>query len=196
MKDILHTALTYLVIALLGAFVGYGIASTRKDADVILKDTHTEETHHVKSYGGLELAAATIRLDVPQIKGMKRFFLLPIENTDTVTIEKVRYISLPRESFYTNKGDVEIWHSGVDSTIDSLSYLAKVETTINRYAKASMNVMRLGIEASYAGMLGTPVYLEYERKALPWLSAYARGEYDVLSRKPGGRIGARMSFEW
>ena len=87
-------------------------------------------------YSTLQLSSNTYQLDIPQ--KTRPSILVPIEKTDTIFKENKVYVAMEREYRYTETKDVQIWHSGVDSTIDSLNVLvqnvviSKTETTTEK----------------------------------------------------------------
>ena len=75
------------------------------------------------AYSKLQLTTNSSKLDIPQLPRIP--VLIPVEKTDTIVKENKVYVAMEREYFYTETKDAQIWHSGVDSTIDSLNVLVK-----------------------------------------------------------------------
>jgi hypothetical protein len=86
--------------------------------------TDTVVRYEKVKYTPLELKGKTIQLDVPKISALSMVYL-PYDSTMVVYRDCVRYISLPRQYYYTSTENAEVWHSGIDSTIDSLNVVAK-----------------------------------------------------------------------
>ena len=150
-------------------------------------------------YTPLELKGKTIQLDVPKISALSMVYL-PYDSTMVVYRDSVRYISLPRQYYYTSTEDAEIWHSGIDSTIDSLNVVAK-NTTISKTETVTQlvrhtNHLRLGIEANYYSTPFIPIYLEYERMLHKNVGISARFFYDLPTRLYGVGVGVNAQIGW
>ena len=150
-------------------------------------------------YTPLELKDKTIQLDVPKISALSMVYL-PYDSTMVVYRDSVRYISLPRQYYYTSTEDAEIWHSGIDSTIDSLNVVAKnvilsKTETATKLVRHS-NHLRLGVEASYCSTLSLPIYLEYEKMLHKNVGLRAGFFYDLPTRLYGLRVGANVQIGW
>lgn len=96
----------------------------------------TTYVYNTAAYSKLDLVKNTYELDIP--KSTRVPVLIPIENTDTVVKENNVYVAMEREYRYTETEDVQIWHSGIDSTIDSLNVfkksmtISKMETLVQK----------------------------------------------------------------
>lgn len=164
------------------------------EVEVIKRDTLVRVD--TVSYSRLELEANRIRLEIPDIR-MRRYVFIETERLDTVYRDNIQYVKMPREYYYTRVKDAEIWHSGIDSTIDSLNVVVKTaEITKSPQAATKRNSLGIGIETSYLHSLSTPIYIEYERKLKPWMTAYGQITYDLPSRTYGFGIGLKMQIEW
>lgn len=143
----------------------------------------------------LELTKNTYKLDIPKI-GRKKLVYIPSDSTTIIYRDSIRYVTLPREYYYTSVKDVEIWYSGVDPQIDSVNVfgISKVIThTINNVSK---NKIGIGIEASYIGSASIPIYLEYSYLLQRNVEFSAMLLYDLPSQKMGFGLGAKVSFGW
>ncbi len=187
----------YLVIFLIGAFAG--IWAHRQ-----YHRTHTEEEvqrdtvvrHDTIKYSKLELIGKNYTLDVPKIK-RREYVFIPADSTTIIYRDSVRYVTLPRQYFYTKVKDAEIWHSGIDSTIDSLNIVVKTaEITKNTISAQPKNSIGIGIEPSYMNTLSIPIYLEYERMLHKNVGIYGQIAYDLPSKTFGVGIGAKVSVGW
>lgn len=119
-----------------------------------------------------------------------------IKETDTTIIYKdsIRYIALPKQHYYSKTKDAEIWHSGVESSIDSLNVFRQTYSITE--TKTRKNAVYLGIEAEYIGCTHVPLYLQYERKPKQWYSIYGKVGYDVVHQEWGVGIGAKINLQW
>lgn len=75
-------------------------------------------------------------METEQIEGKAEYVDIPVpEETpvpgkpDTVWVEK--YITLPRLYYHTTMKDAEVWHSGIDSRIDSLYIFQEKQVITN-----------------------------------------------------------------
>ena len=111
------------------------------------------------SYSRLELEANRIRLEIPDIR-MQRSVFIETERLDTVYRDNIQYVKMPREYYYTSVKDAEVWHSGIDSTIDSLNVYTKTQNiTETILTKDKKNYLSVGAEAVYIGTPYMPIYL-------------------------------------
>lgn len=149
--------------------------------------------HDTIAYARVELAANTERLDVPVVK-VPEIIFMPEEKTTIIYKDSIRFVTLPREFFHTKTDDVEIWHSGIDSTIDSLAVFRKEQTIVT--SKERRNSLGMGIELAYMGSSSIPLYLEYERRLRPWMAVYGNVGYDLRHHQWGIGVGVKMQVEW
>lgn len=147
-------------------------------------------------YSRLELVTNSNALKIPKIDVPKLAFL-DVEKVDTIYKDNVMYLSYPRESYYTKAKDVEIWYSGIDSTIDSLNVVQKTQNIKEtQQVKVARNSISLGIEASYLTTPSLPIYLEYGRMFHKNVEMYGQIAYDLQSRQWGVGIGVELKFGW
>lgn len=191
--------LSYLVTFLFG--IGAGmllclIPSSMQvgESDVLVKtDTIVKEV--VKSYTPLELKKNTIKLDVPKLS-TREYVTLPPDTT-IIYRDSVRYVTLPREYYYTKQDDVEIWHSGIDSRIDSLRYTKKetvvTETYKRRDWKHEINIYG---SVGYKQSFSTPIGAEYTYYPKRWIGVGGKAEYDFATKSHGVYAKANIRFGW
>ena len=104
------------------------------------------------SYSRLELEANRISLEIPDIR-MRRYVFIETERLDTVYRDNIQYVKMPREYYYTRVKDAEVWHSGIDSTIDSLNVVAKtteISETVLKEPKRWQFSLDLGVDVGRA----------------------------------------------
>lgn len=165
-----------------------------RDATDMVKDTLV--IYDTARYSKLELANKSYRLNVPKIE-IPSLVYIPADSTTIIYRDSIRYVTLPREYFYTKVEDAEIWHSGIDSRIDSLNIFrenVKITTEISR--KNVKNTLGIGIEASYLNTPTASIYLEYERLLHKNASFYANVFYDIPSQMKGISAGFRLHIGW
>lgn len=187
----------YIVIFILGIVIGaFCQGYYARDEATTQRDTVT--VYKPKYYSRLELKAKTIRLEVPKIDVWQRVFV-PADSVTIIYRDSVRYVTLPRQNYFTKTEEVQIWHSGVDSTIDSLSLLFPTTTiaqTEKVARKPKKHAIGIGIEANYNTTLNMPVQLEYTYMVKPWLSVYGYAEYELFRKQFGVGAGTQMFIEW
>ena len=187
----------YLVILLIGALAGMwahrqyhfrDATKTSQNDTIVRLDT-------IK-YSRFELVRNTYELDIPKISRPELVYI-PADSATIIYRDSIRYVTLPRQYFFTSTDDVEIWHSGIDSTIDSLNVVRKTqEITKTTQPVTNRNALALGLEANYINSPYIPIYLEYERMLHRNASFYARVLYDIPSRSYGFGLGAKVSIGW
>lgn len=148
-------------------------------------------------YSRLELVRNTYRLDIPKI-GMPELVYIPSDSTTIIYRDSVRYVSLPRQYFYTRTADAEVYHSGIDSRIDALNVFHKTQVITKTVTQTvtKRNALSIGIETSYMNTLSTPIYLEYERMLHKNMGFYVQVAYDLPTKRYGAGIGLKGQIEW
>lgn len=187
----------HLVIFLIGALAGmwahrqYHFRSVTK-----MSQNDTIVRLDTIKYSRFELTTKSCRLEVPKISRPELVYI-PADSATIIYRDSIRYVTLPRQYFYTKVEGVEIWHSGIDSTIDSLNVVRKTqEITKATQPVTKRNALSIGIEASYMNALSTPIYLKYERMLHKNVGFYGQIFYDLPTRQYGVGIGMHLQFEW
>lgn len=186
----------YIGVLVVGVIIGCLLPDYhfRDEVEMVQRDTVVR--YDTMRYSRLELEAESHLLNVPKINVPKLAFL-DVEMVDTVYKDNVMYLTYPRESYYTKTEDAEIWHSGIDSTIDSLNVVRKTQNITSTIAKKDKrNFISLGAEVSYAHTLYIPIYLQYERMLHRNASFYVRVLYDIPSQSWGAGVGANITIGW
>ena len=160
-------------------------AEPQKDTIIVQK---------IVGYTPLELKVSTIKLDIPRLSTMAMVFI-PYDSTKIVYKDRVQYIAAEREFFYTKTDKAEIWHSGIDSTIDSLNVMENV-VSITNTPRPNKNTISVGIDASYCNTLSIPIYLEYERTLQKNIGIHGQLFYDLRIRQFGVLLGTSIQFGW
>ena len=120
-----------------------------------------------------------------------------IEVRDTIVKEKKVYVPMPRQYYCTKVKDAEIFHSGIESRIDSLNIFSTTANITQTYLpKEKKNYLALGIEASYIDRPYIPIYLQYSRMLHPNVEIYGKVMYDLPMRLWGVGLGANVQFGW
>ena len=166
----------------------------RSREPIVQKDTIV--VYDTLRYSRLDLKDKTYQLTKPKV-GTPKMVFIPEYSTDIIYRDSIRYVTLPRQYFYTKVDDAEIWHSGIDSTIDSLNVVRKTqEITKATQTVTHRNALTFGIESSYLNTFSIPIYLEYERMLHKNVGIYGRINYDLQTKMFGAGIGAKVSIGW
>lgn len=186
----------YIGVMIVGVVIGCLLPDYhfRDEAKMLQRDTIVR--FDTIRYSRLELVTNSNALKIPKIDVPKLAFL-DVEKVDTIYKDNVMYLTYPRESYYTKAKDVEIWYSGIDSTIDSLNVVQKTQNIKEtQQVKVDRNSISLGIEASYLTAPSLPIYLEYGRMFHKNVEMYGQIAYDLQSRQWGVGIGVELKFGW
>lgn len=116
MKKIIVLLIVLLMAFLAGALFG---RHHFRDATKML-GSDTVYVFDTVRYTKAELSMQTTKLDVPKVSAPEYVWVVG-DSASVVYRDSIRYVTLPREFYYTRTHDAEIWHSGVGSRIDSLN---------------------------------------------------------------------------
>lgn len=151
----------------------------------------------IVQYTPLELKDKTIKLDVPRLSTLA-MVLIPYDSTKVVYRDNIQYLPAPREYYFTKTDEAEIYHSGIDSRIDSLKIVSLITnfTNVTHVRKEKKHSIELGIEASYARVFEMPMQLEYSYAIKPWLSVYGYAQYELFTKQFGAGAGTKVYIGW
>lgn len=182
-------ALNYILAAMLligaGCAIGYD-AGTRSGwpAEVEVKP----DTVFVRD---------TFFIEKPVYKENKVVDTMYVHVRDTVVRNDTTYVRLPRESrTYGDKRYTAVV-SGYEPSLDRLDIYVESSVVTERVVrKPKVNSLSAGIEAEYLNTFSLPVKVTYTRNVNSWFAVYGYGEYDLLSKQPGGGMGGKLKLEW
>lgn len=190
----MKTYIPYIAILILGIVIG-ALCRGYYVRDEVTTHSDTTVVYKTRYYSRLELKNKTIRLEAPKIDVQQRVFV-PADSVSIIYRDSIRYVALQRQNYYTKTEEAEIWHSGVDSTIDSLSLIFPMTSIIQTERverKPRKHAIGIGIEANYNTTLNMPVQLEYMYNIKPWLSVYGYVEYELFRKQFGVGAGTKIS---
>ena len=115
-----------------------------------------------------------------------------VNSSDTVWVKDTMWLGLPRQHYFAETDDVKIWHSGVDSRIDSLVNFRETKTILPEPWKRHS----VGVSADIGfNLLGVGV--EYAYSPFKWFSINASAGYDFFMKQPYAMAGAKMTlYRW
>lgn len=185
----------YLVIFLIGALAGMWAHRQYRPYEPMesIQNDTTVRLDTIK-YSNLELIGKNYRLDIPKVN-VPELVYIPSDSINIIYRDSVRYVTLPRQYFFTETEDAEIWHSGVDSRIDSLNVFRQTKT-ITQKPVTKLNALSLGMDLGYSCRAHIPIYLQYEYKLHKNVVAYGRIFYDTPVFCYGVSAGMRLQIEW
>lgn len=162
--------------------------------EVVQKDTVI--VRDTIRYSRLALDYETMKLDLPKI-GKKEYVFIAEDSTTIIYRDSVRYVTAMREFFYTRTPEVEIWHSGIDSRIDSLNVYRSssvITQTISR--KERLHEISAGLELNHSDAFRMPFQVEYSYMLKPWMSMYGYAEYELFTKQFGIGAGMKIQISW
>ena len=174
----------YIGVMVVGVVIGCLLPDYhfRDEAKMLQRDTIVR--FDTIRYSRLELVTNSNALKIPKID-VPRLSFLEIEKIDTVYKDNVMYLTYPRESFYTKIADAEIWHSGIDSKIDSLNVFRKhydISTTITQ---ERVKNWRFGLD------LGVDVGKGYQ----PYIAPNLTAEIGFKKWSVTGEVGCSLDVQ-
>lgn len=162
----------------------------------VLIDSDTTQKVIVKYYTPLELAKNTIKLDVPKVS-TKEYIYVQSDSTTIIYRDSIAFVTLPRENYYTKQDDIEIWHSGVSSRIDSLRYAMRETTITDTYKRRDWkHEISLSASIGYHNMLMLPIELKYLYCPKRWIGIGGKLEHDFMHKTTGIFATASFRFGW
>ena len=155
------------------------------------------------SYNGMDLKKNTYEMKLPEFGKLRAplYFYVP---KDSVRVEyrdtgktRTEYIVLPRKAYHTKMKDINIWHSGVDSQIDSVQFQYTNQTiTEQRIRKDWKHEVRMTASAGYCQSFQFPLSVEYCYYPKRWIGVGGRVEHDLLTQNTSIFVMANIRFGW
>lgn len=184
------------LMLIIGIVLGWISRGYHFREEVKMVESDTVYVYKYKSYSRLDLKGSTYKLDAPVV-GVPDVIFIREDSTAVEYRDSIRYITAPREFFYTTTPEVEIWHSGIGSRIDSLNVRVQNAVITNQIVpKEKKHSLGLGVEVAYLDAFSVPVQLEYSYKMSRILSVYGYAEYELTRSRIGAGLGVRVGLEW
>lgn len=121
-----------------------------------------------------------------------------VSSLDTVWVKDTMWIGLPRQHYFAETDDVKIWHSGIDSRIDSLVNFREKQVITKTYEEPwKRNSFAIHGETGYYSDFRLSVGATYRYNVSKWLSVSANAGYDLYIKQPyaTARLEINM-FSW
>lgn len=154
----------YIGVMVVGVVIGCLLPDYHFRDEVKMLQRDTIVRFDTIRYSRLELVTNSNALKIPKVDVPKLAFL-DVEKVDTIYKDNVMYLTYPREHFYTETEDVQIWHSGIDSKIDSLNVFRKRYDISTTTTQERVKNWRFGLD------LGVDVGKGYQPYVAPNLTA-------------------------
>lgn len=107
-----------------------------------------------------------------------------------------RVVPLKKNYYLTASNDMEIYHSGIFSQIDSVVNYRETKTIKEVYRQDVKNSISIGLEAGYCLAGSIPLYFQYERMLHKNVGIYGRAYHDLYTQSNGVAVGVRLRFGW
>ena len=118
-----------------------------------------------------------------------------VSNADTVWVHDTVWIRMPRQYYYAETDDVKIWHSGIDSRIDSLINIRETQKITQTYVEQwKRHSLFVAGETGYFGDFRASVGAMYQYDIFKWLSVSANAGYDLYLKQPYATAGMKIKF--
>lgn len=189
----------YLITLMVGVVAGMLMHRSyhfREVTNMVQRDTVVR--YDTVRYSRLELAAKSRKLEIPKAASAE-FVFIPEESVSVIYRDSVRYVTLPREYFFTETDDVQIWHSGIDSKIDSLNVFSKttnITETIPDKKHWDKHRLTFYGSAGYSNLPMIPVGVKYTYYPKKWFGVGVKGEKELISNLNAVFLTAEIGISW
>ena len=193
----MKTSLCWLLNLLIGMAVGICLSlvccnkfpRTEQEAQ---KDTVTIEKKIY--YSRLELESNTYKIDVPKF-GVKEYVFIPVDSI--IYRDNIRYVTAERQYFFTKTDKAEIWHSGIESRIDSLA-VTSTNTIIYETVKADpvRHTLTAYGELGYKNGISATAGIKYLYHPSKWIGVGGSIERDFITRQTGIYGNLDLTLGW
>lgn len=120
-----------------------------------------------------------------------------IEVRDTIEKEKKVYVPMPRQHYHTRVKDAEIFHSGIESRIDSLNIFSTTANITQTYLpKEKKHSFTLYGSVGWMDRLRLPVGAKYLYSVYPWWKVGSKIEHDFAQSITGVYATTELTFGW
>lgn len=134
---------------------------------------------------------------VPVIKTQSKTEYVYLSKVDTVWVNDTIYMRLPRQHYFAETDDVKIWHSGIDSRIDSLVNFRSSSVKYVEKEVWKRHNLYLGAQTGYYSDFRLSVGAMYQYDVFKWLSVDLGAGYDLYLKQPYAMAGLKVRvYSW
>jgi hypothetical protein len=122
-----------------------------------------------------------------------------VQATDTIYKDSICYVALPRQYYFSKVGDVEIYHSGIDSTIDSLNVVSNITNIANITQKPKNfkhTITAYGSVGCRNTIVVAPCGVRYLYHPKRWLGVGGKYEYDFINKTHSVLATTEINIGW
>lgn len=134
---------------------------------------------------------------VPVVKEQTKTEYIYVSKVDTVLINDTIYLMLPRQHYFAETDDVKIWHSGIDSRIDSLVNFRNSSVKYIENEIWKRHSLYLGAKTGYYDDFRVSVGATYQYNVFKWFSVDFSAGYDLYLKQPYAMAGLKVRvYSW
>lgn len=137
--------------------------------------------------------------ELPKVEKEYVYVQLPPEAIEKVihdTTYIYKDIPLQKQHYHTKANDVEIWHSGIQSSIDSLINVRETKIVNKIYAKQYQHEVSVYGNMGYSNRFVSPVGIKYLYFPKQWIGIGVRAERDLINRQNAIMAEVDLSFKF
>lgn len=192
MKKVFHKTLCLIIGIAVAICLSLLFHHSFSRQTIVQKDT--VEVIKTVRYHAADLE--TIRLDIPDVT-IPEFIFIAEEKTRIEYRDSIRYVVLSREFFFTETKDVRIWHSGVESRIDSIEVTQKnIMIQEVRSDKPIRHSLTAYGELGYLDGIKATAGVKYLYHPNAWLGLGGSIERDFIAKHIGIFANIDMTIGW
>ena len=191
----------HIVILIVGIVIGAlcrehhfrNIVDSPQRDTIFVRDTNRYAKEDIDTKGISKEKPDTVYVPVPYA-----VYKEVQSNPDTIYVETPVYIPIPRQYYFSKVKDVEIYHSGIESRIDSLHYIS---TTANVYntiiPKEKKHSLTIYGGFGYKDRFVTaPCGAKYLYHPVTWFGVGGKYEYDAILQTHATLATTEINFRW
>ena len=122
-----------------------------------------------------------------------------VQAIDTIYKDSICYVALPRQHYFSKVKGVEIYHSGIDSTIDSLNYVTNTTniTNITQRPKFHKHTITIYGSIGYGNQaVIAPCGAKYLYHPIRWFGVGGKYEHDWFLKTHAILATTEINIGW
>ncbi len=184
-----------LLLILAAVFISGTICGRWSGKSATPEQRDTVFVEKVKYYSRAELKPSREYSFNRHFRSLTKMVFCDFLKIDTVHIHDTTFLILPRQYREYRGDDYFALVSGIDPTLDSLSFSSK-DMVIDSRPDFKRNFLSIYAEPTWMGHFHLPVGVSYEYMPMNWLGVGGSAGYDFISRQPFLSAKMRISFGW